>query len=166
MTAAQALTRIEAIQRKALVASAYVALAQVKPFVPIDTGALRDSGKVVDNAQDNEVFIEFGGKGSRPRKNELKSPSVYVHNQYSKAKKHFLTGGKLGALLDLFTGESKKRQTGGKHRNRYAAAYRQAIKNDSLTVFPNGVRWFKIILRSAEIKRKMASAYARAARGN
>ena len=50
MTAAQALTRIEAIQRKALVASAQVALAQVMPFVPIDTGALRESGKIIDNA--------------------------------------------------------------------------------------------------------------------
>lgn len=166
MTAAQALVRIEAIQRKALVASAQVALAQVMPFVPIDTGALRESGKIIDNAQDNEVFLEFGGKGSQGKNPGAVSPSKYASNQYSTARRHFLRSGKLGRLLQLFTGAAKTRAKGKSNKSRYAAAYRQAIKNDSLTVFPNGVRWFKIILRSAEIRRKMASTYARAARGN
>jgi hypothetical protein len=165
MTAAQALTRIEAIQRKALSASAYVALAQVMPFVPIDSGALRESGKVIDNAQDNEVLLVFGGQGSAGKNPGAATPDKYVSNQYAKAKKHFLTGGKLGRILSLFTGTAKKNYRGASNKSRYAAAYRQAIKNDSLTVFPNGVRWFKIILRSAEIRRKMATTYARAVNG-
>lgn len=157
MTIAQALTRIERVQKQALTNAAQVALTQVIPFVPINTGALRESGKV--ESKGKEVHLVFGGKGSTGKGEQSVSPNEYAAYQYSKAKRHYLSGGKLGRLLELFTGSAKKAAQGAKDKARYSAAYRQV--KDQLTVFPNGVRWFKIILRSKEIQEKMAKVYAR-----
>jgi hypothetical protein len=99
MTTDQAINAIRAIQLNALRAAGNVGLAQVIPFVPIDTGDLRASGTVKDDGKD--VYIVFGGKDSpgRPGKSH---PSEYVENQYSTAERHYDTGGGvLGRITDV-----------------------------------------------------------------
>jgi hypothetical protein len=158
MTTDQAINAIRAIQLNALRAAGNVGLAQVIPFVPIDTGDLRASGTVKDDGKD--VYIVFGGKDSpgRPGKS---NPSVYVENQYSTAERHYDTGGGvLGRLLQLFTGAPKRAAQGNVNRKRYASAYYHV--KEQLTRFLGGVRWFKRILNSSDIQRKMARNYANA----
>ena len=158
MTTGQAINAIRAIQLNALRAAGNVGLTQVLPFVPIDTGDLRASGTVKDDGKD--VYIVFGGKDAASRDDKA-HPSTYVANQYSTAERHYDTGGGvLGRLLQLFTGAPKKAAQGKVNRARYAAAYYHV--KDQLTRFPGGVRWFRRILNSSDIQRKMARVYANA----
>jgi hypothetical protein len=149
MTRDQAFTKIQSLQNAALTQVAYVAMAHVMPFVPIDTGRLRQSGKVESDSEG--VNIVFGGAGSGVEK--------YASYQYATAERHLTDGGSLGRILEVIPPDIRKNVKGQTNRQRYAAAYRYAVDTDKLTRFPGGARWFRIILEDSGIQNKMAQVY-------
>ena len=147
------LNKLKAIQAKALTAAAYVLLAHILPFVPIDTGALRRSGKIVtDDALD--VSIRFG------------SPETadYLNYQYKTAQFHNFKNGAMARMLELLTGDEKESVSGEINKDRYAAAYQQAMDAGQLTRFPNGARWFEVIMKDPEVLHRAWVTYANALR--
>jgi hypothetical protein len=147
------LNRLKAMQAKALTAAAYVLLAHILPFVPIDTGRLRETGKVVtDSAMD--VSIRFG------------SPETadYLNYQYQTAQYHNFKNGAMARMLELLTGDEKASVSGEVNKDRYAAAYQQAMDAGKLTRFPNGARWFEIVMKDQEVLHRAWTTYANALR--
>lgn len=147
------LARLQAVQMKALTAAAYVLLAHVLPFVPIDTGSLRASGKV--KPVDNGIGLAFGGDSITEK---------YAAFQYYKAENHYFKSGAMARLLELLHGEERADVSGEIGKDRYAAAYRQAMDEGRLTKFPNGARWFEIIMKDREVLQRAWAAYANALR--
>lgn len=161
MDEAKIMRALKSMQIKALRAAANVGLAHVLPFVPIDTGALRRSGKVVE--LDGGVALKFGDEKTQD----------YVKAQYGQiegasgkyARRHHFTGGAMARLLSLISASARSKARGKGNRARYSAAYREAVEEGNLTVFPNGAQWFERILKDEEVQRRMWFAYARALRG-
>jgi len=153
MDSAKIMAKLRIMQTRALTAAAYVLLAHVLPFVPIHTGALRQSGKVKDF--DGGVAIAFGGG----------SPSdKYAAYQYFDAKYHNFANGAMARMLELLRGEERASATGDIETDRYAAAYQQAKDEGRLTLFPNGARWFEIIMKDPEVQHRAWVAYSNALR--
>jgi|JI10StandDraft_1071094.scaffolds.fasta_scaffold30895_6 hypothetical protein len=161
MDEAKIMRALQSMQVKALRAAANVGLAHVLPFVPIDTGALRRSGKVIE--LDGGVALKFGDEKTQD----------YVKAQYGQlegasgkyAKRHHFTGGAMARLLSLISATARRSARGKGNRARYSAAYREAVEEGNLTSFPNGAQWFERILKDVEVQRRMWFAYARALRG-
>lgn len=161
MDEAKIMRALQAMQVKALRAAANVGLAHVLPFVPIDTGALRRSGKVIE--LDGGVALKFGDDKTQD----------YVKAQYGQlegdsgkfAKRHHFSGGAMARLLALISASAKSRVRGKGNRARYSAAYREAVDNGNLFRFPNGAQWFDRILKDEQVQRRMWFAYAGALRG-
>lgn len=143
---------------KALTAAAYVLLAHVLPFVPIagnanDVNSLRGSREI--KPIDGGIGISFGGRGDS---------SEYAAYQYYKAENHLFINGAMGRLVELLHGEERADVSGEISKDRYGAAYRQAMDEGRLTKFPNGARWFEIIMKDREVLQRAWSAYANALR--
>lgn len=143
---------------KALTAAAYVLLAHVLPFVPIagaegDPNTLRGSAKI--KPVDTGVGISFGGDGDSKN---------YAAYQYYEAKNHYFNNGAMARLVELLHGEERADVSGEIGKDRYAAAYRQAMDEGRLTKFPNGARWFEIIMKDHEVLQRAWTAYANALR--
>ena len=153
MDSEKILRKLRAVQNRALTAAAYVLLAHVLPFVQIDTGALRQSGKVKDF--EGGVAISFG---------DSSPTSDYAAYQYFTAKNHNAQNGVMGRILDLLSGSARESVAGLTNKSRYQAAYEQAIANGLLTKFPNGARWFEIIMKDEAVQRRAWSAYSGALR--
>lgn len=164
MDSAKIMEKLKAMQQKALTVAAKYMLAEVMPFVPIDTGALRRSGKV-KNGDNGGVVISFGESGD---------VSQYVGYQYGKidgqdsgeyAKQHNFKGNAMARMLELLHGGDKQTSRGKVGKRRYSAAYRQAVEEGTLTRFPNGARWFDIVLFDQEVQKRAWFVYAGAFRG-
>lgn len=161
MDEAKIMRALQSMQVKALKAAAKVGLTHVLPFVPIDTGALRRSGKVIE--LDGGVALKFGDDKTQD----------YVKAQYGQleggsekfAKRHHFTGGAMARLLDLISAGARRSVRGKGKRARYSAAYREAVETGNLTRFPNGAQWFDRILKDEQVQRRMWFAYAGALRG-
>ena len=160
MDSGKILEKLRAMQIKGLTAAAYVLLAHILPFVPIDKGvgedSLRGSAKIKPG-ESGGVEIGFGGSGES---------SKYTAYQYFEAKQHNFQNGAMARMLDLLHGEEKQGVTGEINQDRYAAAYRQAVDEGTLTKFPNGARWFDVVLKDAEVQRRAWAAYAQTMRGS
>lgn len=160
MDSAKILNKLKAMQIKGLTAAAYVLLAHILPFVPIDKGvgedSLRGSAKIKPG-QSGGVDISFGGSGAS---------SKYAAYQYFEAKQHNFKGGAMARMLELLHGDDKNDVKGDINKDRYAAAYRQAVDEGTLTKFPNGARWFDIVLKDEEVQRRAWMVYAQTMRGN
>ena len=160
MDSGKILEKLRAMQIKGLTAAAYVLLAHILPFVPIDKGvgedSLRGSAKIKPG-ESGGVEIGFGGSGES---------SKYAAYQYFEAKQHNFQNGAMARMLDLLHGEEKQGVTGEINQDRYAAAYRQAVDEGTLTKFPNGARWFDVVLKDAEVQRRAWAAYAQTMRGS
>ena len=154
MDSKKILDKIRIAQSKALTVAAKYLLAQVMPFVPIDTGALRKSGKVVDG-DDGSVHIKFGDPKTEK----------YAGYQYEKAQLHNFTNGAMARMIELITSETKRSVKGSVDKKRYAAAYREAKDSGKLTRFPNGARWFDIVLFDEEVQRRAWYIFAQTFRG-
>lgn len=143
---------------KALTAAAYVLLAHVLPFVPIagaegDPNSLRGSAKI--KPVDAGIGISFGGSGASQK---------YAAYQYYEAENHYFKSGAMARLVELLHGEERRDVTGDVNQDRYAAAYRQAKDEGRLTRFPNGARWFEIIMKDREVLQRAWAAYSGALR--
>jgi len=149
MTVAQAVTKIKSLQQAALTQVANVAMSHIMPFVPIDTGELRRSGHI--EVKEASVDIVFGGSGPSAK---------YASYQYDTAEQHLTDGDSMMRLLSAIPSDVKKSVKGQTNKSRYGAAYRYAVKNNLLTRFPGGVRWFKILMEDTTIQRRMAQVYA------
>lgn len=151
------LEKLRIMQQKALTAAAYVLLAHVLPFVPIDIGvgpdSLRGSGTV--KPVEGGIGISFGGSGNS---------ADYAAYQYFEAKHHNFKNGAMARMLELLHGEERSDVTGEINKDRYGAAYRQAIDEGTLTRFPNGARWFEIVMKDKEVLHRAWMAYSNALR--
>lgn len=160
MDSGKILEKLRAMQIKGLTAAAYVLLAHILPFVPIDKGvgedSLRGSAKIKPG-ESGGVEIGFGGSGES---------SKYAAYQYFEAKQHNFQNGAMARMLDLLHGEEKQGVTGEINQDRYAAAYRQAVDEGTLTKFPNGARWFDVVLKDEQVQRRAWAAYAQTMRGS
>ena len=160
MDSGKILEKLRAMQIKGLTAAAYVLLAHILPFVPmgynVGEDSLRGSAKIKPG-ESGGVEIGFGGSGES---------SKYAAYQYFEAKQHSFQNGAMARLLDLFHGDEKKEVAGGTPEERYPAAYRQAVDEGTLTKFPNGARWFDVVLKDAEVQRRAWAAYAQTMRGS
>lgn len=150
MTVSQAVAKIKSLQMAALTQAANVALAEVMPFVPIDTGTLRRSGHI--EVHEASVDVVFGGANS--------PANDYASYQYDTAERHLIDGGSMNRILSIIPNDIKKKVKGQTNKNRYAAAYRYAVKNNLLTRFPGGARWFRILMEDGSVQRRMAQVYA------
>jgi hypothetical protein len=120
------------------------------PFVPINVGTLQKSGHI--EVKDTSVDVVFGAKGSGAEK--------YAAYQYSTAQRHAIDGSSLGRILEAVPSSALSGVKGERDGTRYAAAYRYAVKNNLLTRFPGGVRWFRILMEDGRIQRRMSQVYA------
>lgn len=158
MDSGKILEKLKAMQMKGLTAAAYVLLAHVLPFVPIDTGvgsdSLRGSAKVKPG-ESGGVDLSFGGSGNS---------SKYAAYQYFEAKQHNFKSGAMARMLELLHGGDKESATGKINKDRYSAAYRQAVKDGALTKFPNGARWFDVVLKDEQVQRRAWAVYAQTMR--
>jgi len=154
MDEAKIMARLKVMQGKALRVAGFVFLAHMMPFVPVDRGFLRKSGKVVI-AEDGSVDVKFGDEKTED----------YIDFQYHTAVNHSFVNGAMAPLVLLLHGDEEKKLKGAVHRKRYWAAYWQAIDDGKLTKFPNGARWFDVILNDKEVQRRGWFAYANAFRG-
>lgn len=150
MNVQEAFFKIKQLQLEGLRQAGYVALAHVMPLVPIDKGTLRRSGKVETGTDDVELV--FGGSGS--------GAEEYAAYQYSTAKRHLTSGDAMARILEAAPPDVKRKVKGKANSARYAAAYEHAVEAGILTTFPNGARWYEIILKDPTIQRRMAQAYA------
>lgn len=164
MDSGKIIEQLKVMQQKALTVAAKYLLSEVLPFVPIDTGALRRSGKVKDG-ENGGVVISFGGSGKA---------STYVEYQYGQidgssgtqfAKQHNFQNGAMARMLELLHGGDKMSSRGKVGKKRYGAAYRQALADGTLTRFPNGARWFDIVLFDEEVQKRAWFIYAGVFRG-
>lgn len=154
MDSAKIMAKIKIAQSKALTVAAKYLLGEVMPFVPIDTGALRRSGKVIDG-EDGSVSIKFGNEKTEK----------YAGFQYDKAQYHNFTNNAMARMLELIESETRLSSKGKTGKRRYAAAYRDAKDSGKLTRFPNGARWFNIVLFDEEIQRRAWFIFAQTFRG-
>lgn len=153
------LAKLQIMQQKALTIAAKYLLSQVLPFVPIDTGALRRSGKVEDG-EGNSVHIKFGNE-----KTEKYAGFQYGTDDGEHAQYHNFQGNAMARMLELLTTEDTKSAKGKVGKKRYAKAYRDAMDSGKLTRFPRGARWFDIVLFDEEIQRRAWFIFAQAFRG-
>lgn len=152
------LNKLKAIQARALTAAAYVLLEHVKPFVPIDTSNLKNSGKIV--TIDDGVGISFG------------EGIEYAAYQYGEgavetplyARYHHIKNGVMARMLELLHGEEKADVAGEINQDRYSAAYQQAMAEGKLTRLPRGAQWFKVVLNDKDVQHSAWMAYANALR--
>lgn len=159
MDSEKILAKLKVMQSKALTVAAKYLLGQVLPFVPIDTGALRRSGKVVDG-EDGSVHIKFGNE-----KTEKYAGFQYGSDTGEYAQFHSFINGAMSRVLDLISSEKKISSKGKIGKKRYGAAYREAMDNGTLTRFPRGARWFDIVLFDEEVQRRAWFIFAQTFRG-
>ena len=152
MTVDQAFEKIQALQVNALTRAAEVGLATVKPWIPKDRGTLRNTTRVEPGKE--SVDLVSGGNGS--------GAEEYAKYQYTTAKRHLQGSNGLEELRKLSPADMKKKLRGRTTGDKYSAAYDYAVDMNLLTKFPDGVRWFRILLKDATTQRKMAQVYARA----
>lgn len=148
MDSKKILEKIRIAQSKALTVAAKYLLSQVMPFVPIDTGALRRSGKVLDG-DDGSVHIRFGDE-----KTEKYTGFQYGSDTGDFAQFHNFRNGAMSRMLELITSETKITSRGKAGKRRYSAAYRDAKDAGLLTRFPRGARWFDIVMFDDEVQRR------------
>lgn len=159
MDSAKIMAKIKIAQSKALTVAAKYLLGEVMPFVPIDTGALRRSGKVIDG-EDGSVSIKFGNE-----KTEKYAGFQYGSDTGEFAQFHNFTNGAMSRMLELIETETRLSSKGKTGKRRYSAAYRDAKDSGKLTRFPRGSRWFDIVLFDEEVQRRAWYIYAQAFRG-
>lgn len=148
MDSRKILDKIRIAQSKALTVAAKYLLSQVMPFVPIDTGALRRSGKVFDGPE-GAVHIQFGNE-----KTEKYAGFQYGSDTGEFAQFHNFTNGAMARMLELITSETRLSSRGKTGKRRYSAAYRDAKDAGLLTRFPRGARWFDIVMFDDEVQRR------------
>lgn len=158
MDSEKILRNLRAVQNRALTAAAYVLLAHILPFVPIagaegDPNTLRGSAKIKEF--EGGMAISFGGSGDSKK---------YAAYQYFEAKYHHFANGAMARLVELLTGDERASVTGDIAGDRYAAAYRQAKEQGRLAHFPNGARWFEIVMKDMDVQRRAWAAYSGALR--
>jgi len=151
------LNKLKAIQAKALTAAAWVLVAEIEPFIPINVGVGPDSIKGSRRVTAGPDGVEIGYGGSGKSQN-------YAAYQYFVAKQHNFKNGAMARLLDLLHGDARERASGLVDEKRYPIAYTQADSEGTLTKFPNGARWFDIVLNDKEVQHRAWVTYANALR--
>lgn len=165
MDSAKIIEKLKKMQQKALTAATKYLLGEVLPFVPIDTGALRRSGKVKDG-DNGGVVISFGGSGNTVQYVEYQYGQIDGQGGGEYAKQHNFKGGAMARMLELLHGGDKMSSRWKVGKKRYSAAYRQAVEDGTLTRFPNGARWFDIVLFDQEVQKRAWFVYAGVFRGS
>ena len=70
---------------QAVIETAYLVLGLAQIYVNVDTGALRDSGRIERGGEGltwKEVKVRFGGYATNPRTGKLVDYAVHVENRY------------------------------------------------------------------------------------
>lgn len=146
MTTEQFLKTFEYRIDNAIYESAQVALFDVRKYVPIDTGKLRNSGRIEKHRGYSEII--FGNQDT-----------PYTRYQYYTAKRHVVRRGVLARMLSIIPTGVKSTIRGQTNKQRYGRAYRYAKNNDLLAKFPRGVQWFRFINENEALRKRMLNRF-------
>lgn len=146
MTTAECKDKLKTIQLQALRTAGQYLMAEVKPYIPIDTGRLRNTLRLED---DGESVMMVTGDSDTP----------YAMDQYQTPEeeplRHNVENGLPIQMMQLLPAGT---ETGLIHESRYNIAYEHAKKNNLLTKLKT--EWYKRLLADSEVMRKAASMFA------
>jgi hypothetical protein len=120
---------------------------ETEKYVPVDTGALRNTPKdKVKAISKTQVQIQYTAN--------------YAAAQYYGNLKHVVKGGTPSKIIDNAP-PSKRKGLSRTRKNRYARAYRKLRKDRKLEVLPNKGKWLERGLSEQDIRSKIDETYKR-----
>ena len=138
---------LPALIQKGLQAAAKVLLAEATQRVPIHTGALRRSGKVI--VQNGEVFITYGNSNVK-----------YAAKQYFVRLGHVMASGEPQRLVPIF--DDGKRASG--KSTPYSRAYYLATNPTYKLTKVNKLAWLERQIKVGSTQTRMRQAFVNSTR--